>query len=110
MQNQGLKEKHCEPCEKGSPPLQQDEVSKFAKRLSGHWKVVDNKKLQGTFAFENFKQGMAFAQQVANIAEEENHHPDLCIQYKQVDVELSTHSIGGLSENDFIMAAKIDGL
>jgi len=63
-----------------------------------------------SYLFENFKRGMVFAQNIANLAEEEQHHPDLCIHYKNVEVELTTHAIGGLSENDFIMAAKIDNL
>ncbi|WP_340114707.1 4a-hydroxytetrahydrobiopterin dehydratase [Maribellus mangrovi] len=105
-----LKEKHCKPCEEGTTPIQADEIGKFKEEVSDDWKVVDNKKITKEFPFENFKRGMAFAQNVALIAETENHHPDMCIHYSSVNVELSTHKIGGLSANDFILAAKIDEL
>ncbi len=105
-----LKEKHCVPCEAGAKPFDGDQIVQFKKRLAPGWRVIEDKKLQKEFPFENFKRGMAFAQDIAIIAEKENHHPDICIHYSNVEVELSTHAIGGLSENDFIMAAKIDEL
>jgi len=105
-----LKEKHCADCEDGTEPLSSDQIEVLMKRLHTKWKVIDNKKLRKEFPFENFKRGMAFVQNVALIADREGHHPDICIQYNSVEVELTTHSIGGLSENDFILAAKIDEL
>jgi len=105
-----LKEMKCEPCSGNEDPLKRDEIDKFSSRLKNNWNVVDDKKIKHSFPFDNFKRGMAFAQEVAQIAEQQQHHPDLCVHYKSVDVELSTHAIGGLSENDFIMAAKIDDL
>lgn len=105
-----LKEKHCEPCEKGTESLNAEQIGLYKEKVSKDWKVVDNKKIKKNFPFENFKRGMAFAQDIALLAEEEGHHPDLCIHYSSVDVELSTHSIGGLSANDFILAAKIDDI
>ena len=72
--------------------------------------MVEDKKLKKEFPFENFKRGMTFVQVVALLAERENHHPGICIHYSYVEIELSTHDVGGLSENDFIMAAKIDNL
>jgi 4a-hydroxytetrahydrobiopterin dehydratase len=105
-----LKEKHCTPCEEGTKPLNTEEIKHFRKKVSNDWKVVDNKKIRKEFPFENFKRGMAFAQNVALLADKEGHHPDMCIHYSSVEVELSTHKIGGLSENDFVMAAKIDEL
>jgi 4a-hydroxytetrahydrobiopterin dehydratase len=105
-----LKEKHCTACEEATEPLNAEQIEGFISKLNTKWDVVDNKMLRKEFPFENFKQGMAFAQNVALLAEEEGHHPDMCIHYKSVDIELSTHSINGLSENDFIMAAKIDEL
>jgi 4a-hydroxytetrahydrobiopterin dehydratase len=105
-----LKEKHCVPCEGGTKPFDGDQILELKKELAPDWRVVENKKLKKEFPFENFKRGMAFAQEIAMIAEEENHHPDICIHYTNVEVELSTHAIGGLSENDFIMAAKMDEL
>lgn len=105
-----LKEKHCVPCEEGTEPLIPSQAESLMKKLNTKWKVVDNKMLRKEFPFENFKRGMAFAQNVALIADKEDHHPDMCIHYNLVEIELTTHSIGGLSENDFIMAAKIDEL
>ena len=72
------------------------------------WKVLDNKKLEREFKFKDFKGAMAFVNRVADIADSEGHHPDIYVFYNLVRFELSTHAIGGLSENDFILAAKID--
>jgi len=98
----------CVPCEGGMEPMKNNEVEVFHQKLNPGWKVENNKAIHKSYPFENFKRGMAFANRIALIAEEENHHPDVCIQYSQVDVKLSTHAIGGLSKNDFILAAKID--
>lgn len=103
-----LKEKHCTPIQEGSKPFNTEEITQFKKKVSYNWKVIDDKKIRKEFPFENFKRGMAFAQNVALIADNEDHHPDMCIHYSSVEVELSTYKIGGLTENDFIMAAKID--
>ena len=105
-----LKDKHCVPCEQGAKPLNSEEIESLKKEVGNEWQVVNNEKIKKEYPFENFKRGMAFAQNVATIADKENHHPDLHIHYKTVEVELSTHKIGGLSANDFILAAKIDEL
>jgi 4a-hydroxytetrahydrobiopterin dehydratase len=105
-----LREKKCAPCSGNEEPLKNDEIKKFSSQLKEGWQVIDGKKLKNDFPFENFNSGLAFVQDVAEIAEEEQHHPDICIHYKNVEVEFTTHAIGGLSENDFIMAAKIDNL
>jgi len=105
-----LREKKCEPCTGKEKPFEKDEIQKFIDEINEGWKVLNGKKLKRTFPFGNFKRGMVFAQNVALIAEQEQHHPDLCIHYNNVEVELTTHAIDGLSENDFIMAAKIDEL
>ena len=107
---QELKEMHCSPVREGTPPLVEPVISRYLDRLNTRWDVIDNRKIRKQFPFENFKRGMAFAQEVALLAEQEDHHPDLCIHYGSVEVELGTHSIMGLSENDFIMAAKIDAI
>ncbi|MFO7843644.1 MAG: 4a-hydroxytetrahydrobiopterin dehydratase [Bacteroidales bacterium] len=107
---QELREKKCEPCESGTQPMNEKQIEKYMEWLPPEWEVVDNKIIKKSFPFENFKRGMAFAQDVALIAEKEQHHPDICIHYKNVEIELTTHNIGGLSENDFIMAAKIEEL
>lgn len=105
-----LSERKCVPCSGKEKPLRKEEAEKLLGQIKNGWQVIDNKKLRNNYPFENFKRGMVFAQNIANLAEEEQHHPDLCIHYKNVEVELTTHAIGGLSENDFIMAAKIDNL
>jgi 4a-hydroxytetrahydrobiopterin dehydratase len=104
-----LTQKHCVPCEGGTPPLSPAEVVKYHARIPG-WKVLDNRKIIKGFTFKDFKEAMVFVNKVADIAEAESHHPDLHISYDKVRVELWTHAVAGLSENDFILAAKIDAL
>lgn len=104
----GLAEKKCIPCEGNVPPLNESEVAELEKEISSDWKVVENKKIFREFSFVNYKHTMDFVNKVAAIAEEEGHHPDMHVYYGRVDVELWTHSIDGLTENDFILAAKID--
>lgn len=103
-----LKEKKCKPCSGEEEPLKGDEIIVLCRQLKDGWEVVDDKKLRKNFLFDNFRKSMDFAVKIAEIAEEEDHHPDLCIHYSNVEVELSTHKIGGLSENDFILASRID--
>jgi 4a-hydroxytetrahydrobiopterin dehydratase len=105
-----LTEKKCVPCEEGTEPLNTKQIEEYTGKLETEWEVLENKKIYKEFPFENFMRGMEFANKVAAIAEEENHHPDMCVHYPKVDITLSTHNIGGLSENDFILAAKIEKL
>jgi 4a-hydroxytetrahydrobiopterin dehydratase len=105
-----LKEKKCIPPNHLTGPLNKNESETFSNQLVTDWQIIDNKKLRKEFPFANFKRAMAFAQEIALIAERENHHPILCISYDLVSVQLSTHDVNGLSENDFIMAAKIEDL
>jgi 4a-hydroxytetrahydrobiopterin dehydratase len=78
--------------------------------LSLPWEVVDGKKIQNTFRFKNFVEAMAFVNRIVPVAEKEGHHPDIHIYYSKVTIVLWTHAINGLSENDFILAAKIEFL
>ena len=103
-----LKEKLCIPCEASEPPLDAKSVSKFLKQLPKGWTVLDNKKITKRFKFKSYPQTIAFVNRCALIAQEEGHHPDMIVHYSDVIVELSTHAISGLSENDFILASKID--
>jgi len=105
-----LKEKRCRPCEGGVPPLEKEEIEQYQKQLKNEWEVVDRKKIRQTYSFKDFKEAINFANKVGEIAEEEQHHPDLHVYYGKVVIELATHAIGGLSENDFILAAKIENL
>ena len=102
-----LTQKKCIPCEAGMPPMDEATVAEYAKNVPD-WKVIENQKLSREFKCKDFKGSMAFVIKVAKIAEEEGHHPDIYIFYNLVRFELSTHAINGLSENDFILAAKID--
>ncbi len=106
----GLAEKKCVPCEGNVPPLSEKEISEFQREISGDWKLTGNSKLTREFSFVNYKHTMDFVNKVAEIAEEEGHHPDMHVAYGKVEVELWTHAINGLTENDFILAAKIDRL
>ena len=104
-----LAQKKCLPCEGGAPPLKGAEIEKYLRGLSSGWSVLDGVKIRKEFVFGNFKEALAFVNKMGEIAEGEGHHPDIhLVSYKKVIVELSTHAVGGLSENDFILVAKID--
>lgn len=103
-----LVHKKCIPCEAGGPALNRIEATVLLKQVT-EWHLNEGaRKLGRTFRFKDFKEAMAFADKVGDIAEEEGHHPDLYIAWGKVKIELSTHAVKGLSQNDFIMAAKID--
>ncbi len=105
-----LSQKHCVPCEGGVFPLARQESEPMMKEVPG-WKLADDAlSISRDFTFKNFADALAFANKIGAIAEEEGHHPDLTVSWGKVGVHLSTHAIGGLSENDFILAAKVDGL
>ena len=105
-----LKNKKCVPCEGGIPPLNNDQINAFMSMIGKEWFVVENKKIVKEFHFVNFRHTMNFVNNVAEIAEKEGHHPDIFISYARCRLELWTHAIKGLSENDFILAAKIDDI
>ena len=100
--------KKCVACEGGVPPIPQNQAEEYVKETPGWELAEDDKKLKRGFKFKDFKEAMEFVNKVAEVANEEDHHPDIYIFYNEVNLELSTHAIGGLSENDFIMAAKIN--
>ena len=104
-----LVKKKCAPCEGGVPKYTLDEARNQIERLSG-WRLTgDGQRIRKDWVVKNFVSGMNFFNRVADIAEEDAHHPDLHLEgYRNVWIELWTHAIGGLSENDFILAAKID--
>lgn len=104
-----LEQKHCVPCEGGTPPVSGDQLDRMMSEVPG-WQVL-NGKLTRNVKVKNFKEALRMVNGIGEIAEQENHHPDLQIHgWNQVKIELSTHAIGGLSENDFILAAKITEL
>ena len=103
-----LLKKKCVPCEGGAKPLNRADVQDYLDEVSD-WAMDDEgKKISKQFKFKDFIGAINFVERVADIAEMENHHPDIHVHYNKVLLELWTHAIGGLSENDFILAAKID--
>jgi 4a-hydroxytetrahydrobiopterin dehydratase len=102
-----LAEKHCVPCRGGVPPLKGADLLPYAEQLPD-WKIIDEHHIAKSFLFPDFKTGLDFVNQVGAVAEQEGHHPDLCLAWGKVGVEIYTHKIRGLTESDFVMAAKID--
>jgi len=104
-----LREKHCVPCEGGIPALSKGEAEKLLAKVP-QWKLSpDGKRIRREWKVQDFATGLEFFQEVGAIADEEDHHPDLHLTgYRNVAIELSTHAVDGLTENDFILAAKID--
>lgn len=114
MQTQTIEQlvaKKCLPCEGGIAPCSPDETEQQLKRLSG-WRLThEGQRIRKDWVARNFMAAIDFFNRVAALAEEEGHHPDLHLEgYRKVSIEIWTHAIGGLSENDFILAAKIDRL
>lgn len=106
-----LVKRRCKPCEGGMPPLEADAVQELMQALNVGWSVTDDgKSIVRLFEFAGYHRTISFVNAVAWIAESEGHHPDLTVGYGKVNVLYTTHAIGGLSENDFICAAKIDRL
>ena len=104
-----LAEKHCVPCKGGVPPLKGEGLAKLAGQVSG-WKVVDEHHLEKQYTFPDFKSALDFVNKAGAIAEAEGHHPDLFLSWGKVGVKTWTHKIDGLTESDFVLAAKIDKL
>lgn len=103
-----LSQKKCGPCEGGTKPLTKVEFAPYLEEVKD-WEVIDNLKIRKKFKFKNFKEALTFVNKVGELAENEGHHPDINLHsWNKVTITLSTHAIGGLSINDFILAAKID--
>jgi 4a-hydroxytetrahydrobiopterin dehydratase len=105
-----LKEKRCVPCEGTTPPIPQPEAERLLSQLQGWSLGGGGKSISKEFSFDSYWAGLGFVNAVAWMAQKEKHHPDLLLLYKKARVLYSTHAIGGLSENDFICAAKVDAL
>jgi 4a-hydroxytetrahydrobiopterin dehydratase len=106
-----LKEMKCQPCHSNTKPMQATIIKEKLKDLQQGWSTAENDTMiKKEFNFEDFKRAIAFVDDIALLAEREQHHPDICIRFNKVEVVPSTHAIGGLSDNDFIMAAKIEEL
>ena len=103
-----LLNKRCVSCEGGTPSFTKTQAEEYLKETSGLILKSDGKSISREFSFGDFNESIAFINKVADLAEAESHHPDIYIFYNRVKLELSTHAIGGLSENDYILAAKIN--
>ncbi len=103
-----LENKHCIPCSGGVPPLSEDEIKTYLKELSKNWAINSAGHLFKEFKFNDFMGPMGLANKVAALAEQEGHHPDITIAWGKFSVEIWTHKINGLTESDFILAAKIE--
>jgi 4a-hydroxytetrahydrobiopterin dehydratase len=103
-----LLEKSCVPCQGGTPPLDKSDINRLLEELQNNWKVNQEGHLFKSYIFKDFKESMDFANKVAALADEERHHPNLEISWGSCNIEIWTHKINGLSESDFILAAKIN--
>ncbi len=105
-----MQQRRCEPCRGGIPPLTQQQAEQYLEEVPG-WTLIESAtRLRRSFSFDNFMQAQAFACQVGELAEEQNHHPDICYGWGYCTVVFYTHKIGGLHENDFIMATLVNAL
>lgn len=107
--SQSLASRKCEACVPGTPPIDPARAAELHQQIDPNWKLEETR-LRRRFKFPDFREALAFANKVGDLAEEEGHHPDLEVGWGYVSVKLTTHTAEGLTENDFIMAAKIDDL
>ena len=105
-----LARKACVPCRGGVPPLAGRELVDLQKALGGDWHAVDEHHLEKEFGFEDFRSALDFTNRVGELAEEQGHHPDIYLSWGRVRTQIWTHKIDGLTESDFVLAAKIDEL
>ena len=105
-----LAKRHCMPCHGGTPRVTGADLASMASQLGGEWEVEGEVKIRRRYRFPDFATALAFVNRVGAIAEAEGHHPDIVLAWGKVEIELWTHAIGGLSESDFILAAKIESL
>ena len=103
-----LASRSCVPCRGGVPPLRGDELLELQKNLGGGWSVVGEHHLEKEYSFPDFRSALAFTNRLGEVAESEGHHPDIHLSWGKARVEIWTHKIDGLTESDFILAAKVD--
>ena len=103
-----LSKQKCVPCAVGGTPLKGKAVADLARQLDPSWKVINEHHIEREYTFKNFRQALDFTNEIGKIAEEQGHHPDILLSWGKVKVTLWTHKINGLTESDFIMAAKCD--
>ncbi|GAC1356641.1 MAG: 4a-hydroxytetrahydrobiopterin dehydratase [Vulcanimicrobiaceae bacterium] len=105
-----LNERECVPCKGGVPPLEAAPAAELLAQLGSGWSIVDHHHLQKTYTFANFSEGLAYVNRVGELAEQQHHHPDIYLAWGEVELLIWTHKIDGLTESDFIFAAKCDAL
>jgi 4a-hydroxytetrahydrobiopterin dehydratase len=110
LRKMALASRDCKPGGKGGGRLKTPVIKALMKQLPGKWKLKGGRQLESSFKFPDFKKALKFTNRIGEIAEEQGHHPDVFLSYGQVRIQLSTHSAGGLTENDFILAARVNGL
>jgi 4a-hydroxytetrahydrobiopterin dehydratase len=107
-----LADRNCVPCRGGTPPLKGKNLSDFRRMLAepAQWAIVDQHHIVRTYKFPDFKSALAFVNRVGELAEQQGHHPDILLGWGKVEITLWTHAVDGLTESDFILAAKIEEL
>ena len=106
----GLAQQNCVPCKGEVPPLKGQDLDRLRGQLEADWQIRREHHLEREFKFKDFRDALAFTNRVGDLAEQENHHPDIFLAWGEVKLTLWTHKIDGLTESDFVMAAKIDQL
>ena len=104
-----LAERQCVPCRGGVPPMKGEQINEMSSQLPD-WQVVNEHHLQRNYRFHDFRESLDFVNRVGELAEEQGHHPDICFGWGKADITIWTHKIDGLTESDFVLAAKIDKL
>jgi 4a-hydroxytetrahydrobiopterin dehydratase len=105
-----LADKDCVPCKGGMPPLKGEELAAVARALGGNWQVVEEHHLEKEYKFKDFREALDFTNRVGELAEAQGHHPDIYLAWGRVKLTIWTHKIDGLTESDFVLAAKADQL
>ena len=105
-----LAQKECVPCKGGVPALKGFELNKLAGQLSEGWQVIDEHHLEKEYKFKNFREALEFTNRIGELAESQNHHPDILLAWCKVKLTIFTHKIDGLTESDFVLAAKVERL
>jgi 4a-hydroxytetrahydrobiopterin dehydratase len=103
-----LADMKCSPCHEGGQPLEAKKLQLLLHRIDDNWRLVEGKRLERSYPFDDFASGLEFVNRLGQLAEQEGHHPDLHLSWGKVVIETWTHKVGGLTENDFILAAKAD--
>jgi 4a-hydroxytetrahydrobiopterin dehydratase len=100
----------CVPCQGGVPPLKDSEIADFLRKLGGGWQVINGHHLRKELSFPDFRTALDYTDKVGELAEREGHHPDICLSWGKVELRLWTHKIDGLTQSDFVFAAKVNEL